>query len=379
MITAKVGEPGYAIYGPYIDLPAGKYAVQFRLAADGISPISCGHVDVCRDGGQTVIAKRKFSPLSIRTNSGVIEVPFETDAPGSYEFRVVTTGKSEFQIGDRSLKMDRDYFGTSETANRPVIVDEFFLKAAPHFRHLSTYGGALSVSQGKPVMSFNGLKMLVENEEDFQVLAEVHVFNEYNFETSDRCCVIDIGMNVGFASLYFAGLENVTMVHSFEPFEAPYRRAIENIALNPHVAAKITPHNMGLAAATETKSVGYDAAFTISTSVQGNGGSNSTNISLANATEALSGIIDRAKTRGEAVVIKMDCEGSEFEIFEDLAASGLLSEVNILMVEWHKWWSKEKSDRDLIKLMVERGFTTFNKTHLSNPNAGMIYAAKSRN
>ena len=78
-----------------------------------------------------------------------------------------------------------------------------------------------------------------------------------------------------------------------------------------------------------------------------------------------------------AVVIKMDCEGSEFEIFDDLAASGLLSEVNILMVEWHKWWSKEKSDRDLIKLMVERAFTTFNKPHLSNPNAGMIYASKS--
>ena len=69
----------------------------------------------------------------------------------------------------------------------PITVDEFFLKATPHFRNLSIYGGVPSAFKGKPVMNFNRLSMLVENDEDFQVLAEVHVFNEYNFETSNRC------------------------------------------------------------------------------------------------------------------------------------------------------------------------------------------------
>ena len=96
---------------------------------------------------------------------------------------------------------------------------------------------------------------------------------------------------MGFASLYFAGLENVTKVHSFEPFRAPYRRALQNFALTPRILGKIIPYNVGLAPATETKSVGYDATFTIGTSIQGNGGANSTTISVVNASEAFSGII----------------------------------------------------------------------------------------
>lgn len=376
MITAKVGEIGYPLFGPYIDLPAGKYTAQFRLWADGISPISCGHVDVCRDAGHTIVAKKKFSPLTIKSNSGVLDLEFDVTAPGTFEFRVVSNGRSEFRVGDRSLKMEKDYLGMVGVEDRPVVLDEFFLKAAPHFRHIAKFGGRLSTIHDKPIVTFNGINMRIENEEDFQVLSEVHIFNEYNFETSERCCVIDIGMNVGFATLYFANMENVSHVHSFEPFGAPYRRAIDNIDINPNLAGKITAYNIGLAAKTETKSVSYDEAFTISTSTEGNGGSSTTTISLKNASAALADIIKSAKAEKLAVVIKMDCEGSEFEIFDDLAASDLLSDVYVLMVEWHKWWSADKTDKDLIKHLLQRGFVAFNKSHLSNPHAGMIYASK---
>lgn len=376
MITAKPGEIGYPLYGPYIDLPVGKYTAQFRLWADGISPMSCGHVDVCRDAGHIVIAKKKFSPWTIKSNSGVIDLDFEVAAPGTFELRVVSNGRSEFHVGDRSLKMEKDYLGLVGVEDRPVILDEFFLKAAPHFRHIAKFGGRLSTLHEKPIINFNGINMRMENEEDFQVLFEVHIFNEYNFETPERCCVIDIGMNVGLATLYFANRENVAQVHSFEPFGAPYSRAIANIDLNPNFAGKITAYNFGLAATTETRSVAYDEAFTISTSTQGNGGSGSATISLKNASTALADIFKSAKAKGLAIVVKMDCEGSEFEIFDDLAATDLLSDVNILMVEWHKWWAADKTDKDLIRHMLQRGFVAFNRTHLSNPNAGMIFASK---
>ena len=60
-----------------------------------------------------------------------------------------------------------------------------------------------------------------------------------------------------------------------------------------------------------------------------------TNVSLKDAATMLRPVIEDAKARGLAVVVKVDCEGSEFAIFRSLAAAGLLSQIDAFMVEWH--------------------------------------------
>lgn len=376
MDTAVSNERYFVVYGPYIPLPVGKYTAQFQIMSFGISKVVAGKVDVCCNLGQTIVASREFSPLDLKAASGLLELDFEVQTPGEFELRVEDFRTTELKTLRRSLKAHRDPFGIAAAPRIPVVFDEFFLEAHARFYHMAQFGAKVLNIGEKLVLTMNGVNMHIQNMEDFQIVDEVHVLNTYNFRTPSRCCVIDIGMNVGFSSLYFARRDNVEQVHSFEPFTAPYQRALENISLNPDIAGKIHPHNFGLAGQNATMTVAYNEDTTIGTSIHGNGGENSATIEIKRASEVLRSIIDDAKDAGLAVVIKMDCEGSEFEIFEDLATSGLLADVHIFMIEWHKWWSAQKTDETLIKHLQDFAFDVFNKTQLHDPFAGMIYAAK---
>lgn len=366
----------FAVSGPYIPLPAGKYTAQFKILSFGISPIAAGHVDVCCDVGQTIVARKEFSPLGLKAKSHIVELDFEVTDHGEYEFRFANYGRTEIRMLDRRLKAHKDYLGVAGSPDTQLVFDEFFLTASSRFHHMVKYGALVSNIGDTLVLTMNGVNMHLQNMEDFQIVDEVHVLNTYDFRTPERCCVIDIGMNVGFSTLYFANRDKVDQVHSFEPFEAPFNRAQENISLNPALADKIHTYNFGLSGGTETKTVAYNENTTIGTSIHGNGGENLTTISVRRASDVLGGIIKIAKANGQAIVIKMDCEGSEFEIFDDLAASGLLSDVHIFMIEWHKWWSAEKTDETLIKHLQDYGFAVFNMTQRHDPFAGMIYASK---
>ena len=81
--------------------------------------------------------------------------------------------------------------------------------------------------------------------------------------------VIDIGMNVGIASLFFATLPHVEKVYAFEPFKAPYLRAMDNFKLNPALSAKIQAYNFGLSNKFEELDVLAEELRTIGTSVRG--------------------------------------------------------------------------------------------------------------
>ena len=58
--------------------------------------------------------------------------------------------------------------------------------------------------------------------------------------------VLDVGMNFGTATLYFANQPNVTRVYSFEPFVPTYEEAVRNMHLNPRLHQKIATHAYGL-------------------------------------------------------------------------------------------------------------------------------------
>lgn len=82
---------------------------------------------------------------------------------------------------------------------------------------------------------------------DHDTVTEVFSENIYNINFLPGTVVIDMGMNIGAASLYFAGQENVVRVYGFEPFPDTYHRACENIALNPaKIRNKIETYNVAV-------------------------------------------------------------------------------------------------------------------------------------
>ena len=115
---------------------------------------------------------------------------------------------------------------------------------------------------------------------------------------------------------------------------------------------------------------------TIGVSVKGNSAGTPETIEIRDAAVELKPLIADTKNRGLGVVIKVDCEGSEFPIFEALEQNGLFKDIDALMIEWHKWWSADKTQYDLIAPLTKAGFFVFDRTQVANPHAGLLLAVR---
>lgn len=91
----------------------------------------------------------------------------------------------------------------------------------------------LSEDKDGVISDINGIKIMQRYHTDFLFVSEIFVDNTYYLDLAyDDYVVIDIGMNIGIASLFFAAKKEVVKVYGFEPFEDTYNQAIENFKRN---------------------------------------------------------------------------------------------------------------------------------------------------
>ena len=124
--------------------------------------------------------------------------------------------------------------------------------------------------------------------------------------------------------------------------------------------------------------VGLGGAGTIGVSVRGTPGGLPGSIALRNAADIVAPFARRAAAEGLDLVVKMDCEGSEFPIFDALQERGLLPSITAMVIEWHKWWSPDKTQADLIGPLTDAGFAVFDRTNPGDPHAGLLSAVRMR-
>ncbi len=166
---------------------------------------------------------------------------------------------------------------------------------------------------------------------------EIFIIHEIFFETCYSVLVpwtynvIDIGMNVGFASLFFANNSKVLKVHGYEPFAPTFNNAISNFVLNPSLNSKIAANNFGLSSNSEWRKLPYSSDLKGKNSIHNTGGE-SENIELKNTNDVLDKLFENSEER---FFVKMDCEGAEFEIFESLQKRMIPEQIFGFIIEWH--------------------------------------------
>jgi FkbM family methyltransferase len=385
-ILTNPGLRGHAVYGPYQSLDPGRYAVEFNLeAAEGVQIGQdgiCAAVDIASGFGRTIHARQDVPLSRLREGPARIRLTFETDHSATFEFRVATSGLAPLLIDDycRVLPLD------SENVDSGAIFDEssfpepgpaqpaFFLNHLPILRRLYESGAGVRVVDGNVIVTIDGISFHARIPDDLRFVNEIFFRSTYNFLVEKDCCVIDIGMNIGLVAMTFARKSFVKQVHSFEPFKDTYSRAQANLSLNPKLATKISALNFGLAGADEEKTVliqdeSDSGAFSIYGSEKGKPKA----ITVRNAATILKPIIEDAKAKGLSIVAKVDCEGSEFPIFEILEKQGLLAEISAFMVEWHRG-VLGKTQQDLIAPLLAHGFTAFDLS--GQTGNGFFYAVK---
>lgn len=186
--------------------------------------------------------------------------------------------------------------------------------------------------------------------------------------------VLDIGMNMGVASLYFAQNPNIERVYAYEPFTPTYNLGVKNLKANPRLARKIVPHNYGLGNKHSVIELPYDIEMSGCCSsipekqnkVFGKKKCDKEKICICSAAQELKSILDKDKNN---IMLKIDCEGSEREIIRDLYKNGLLSSVQAIAMEYHDGIYKP-----LIEMMEKSGFSVSYREKKVSKTTGMIYA-----
>jgi FkbM family methyltransferase len=223
------------------------------------------------------------------------------------------------------------------------------------------------------------LEFKINDEEELFILAEVFLEGSYNLlsPTTKRIALIDVGMNVGITSLFYASKENVDQVFSFEPFVPTFILAKENISLNEKYQSKIHASNFGLAKSDGEMQIDYspkqkgrmgfhglpESSFYKSKELS------QQTIQLKNAADEFFKI--KNTLSNYFVVCKIDCEGAEYEIIESLKKGDVLSFINVFFIEWH-----EIIPSEIVSTLASNNYNVIN-TSFKLLNSGMIYAVKS--
>jgi FkbM family methyltransferase len=221
-----------------------------------------------------------------------------------------------------------------------------------------------------------GVRMDISDKADhpLYLVKEVFVKSEYNLNIGKESVLIDIGMNRAAASLLFAANKNIKRVYSYEPFTPTFDKAKKNLNLNPKLSEKIIAYNYGLGKENKTLKLPYlaDSTGAMSTTYKVCTAAKNTSeetVVIKDATKEIGSII--ANHKDKHIIIKCDCEGAEFEIFERLNEEGLFGQIDVVLMEYHF----EKPDR-LIKILTENGFALQVKPGSSKSQTGYIYAVR---
>jgi len=202
-------------------------------------------------------------------------------------------------------------------------------------------------------------------------LREVYCDAVYRFHPTRDCVVLDIGANVGVSSLFFAEMQRVRQIISYEPFAPTYAELLGNMALNPELRAKIMPVNAGVAREAATLSVDYCPSHSTIASVAGPLviGAHDRLVKETIRLHAAVEVVREVRQRHPQLdlIAKVDCEGSEYDILEAWEAAGSLGEISAILLEWHL-----RGPAPLTAILQRNGYICF-APGIQSGTAGMLY------
>ena len=221
-----------------------------------------------------------------------------------------------------------------------------------------------------------GVKIDISNvpHEAMGITKEVFLKKDYGVNFNTDAILIDIGLNRGIASLFFATYTNIKKIYSFEPFKPTFELAKKNLGLNPQLSEKINAFNFGLGKEDTTLELPYMG--------QATGGMSTTHdvcksekntkketVIFKDAAKEIAPILKENKDKH--IIVKCDCEGAEFEIFERLNQKNLIRDIDIVLMEYHF----NKPDK-LVSILTENGFAVRTKVLSKKMSTGYVYAVR---
>lgn len=237
----------------------------------------------------------------------------------------------------------------------PVIISK--IKNWPIF--LLNYAGLQNT--GAEYVFRNGTRIETSDSISAATIAVVFIKKDYG-DVPNNSVIIDIGANIGVFSIFSADKSNT--VYSYEPMPGNFRVLEENIKLNK-LENRIFAFNLGIAAKQEkrklylgkspfhsflpTERSPFNALYSDS---QGEREQSFLEVNCI----SLRDIFDENKI-SECDILKMDCEGAEYEILYNLPGS-YFKRIKEIRMEYHNHLDQHKNNGEYLKSFLEnRGFS----------------------
>lgn len=257
------------------------------------------------------------------------------------------------------------------------VKHRFILKTIRNIYQLNRVTGCNIQRYGDDILvTIENCKFYVNTVEDIYFLCQTFGQNIYNIIFPKRAVVMDIGMNIADTSIYFANKENVVLVRAFEPFTPTFDMAIRNIKLNPEVASRIEPFNYGLGDKHRRLKCEYSPTCKGGVGIAGFVKRPKKPVKDVSIEEIEIRSVAKEVMKAKKdfpdynLVLKVDCEGSEFEIIKGLDKENLLSTVSVFLLEWHN-----KSPVEILEALKNANFTVLVIDDM-NQDIGVLYAFK---
>ena len=216
--------------------------------------------------------------------------------------------------------------------------------------------------------TYSGLKIKLRTRStDLMALTNVWLVEEYsgsNFRINANDVIIDIGAHVGLFTLYASQYCKNGTIFCFEPVDENYDILVDNITQNNLKNVKPFKSAVSKSESTITIYRKKDEA--------GHSMFSFTSHALKVDSISLKKIIDENSVN-QCNLIKIDCEGAEYEIIESLPLE-YFKKISKLIIEYHFADSKPKLVNDLKTKLMTASFKISTVSHSSD--MGLLYAIK---
>lgn len=219
------------------------------------------------------------------------------------------------------------------------------------------------------IYSVDGIKYKVRGgNRDFLTISEIFMLNLYSkkgFKIKERDVIVDIGSQIGVFTMLASKKASKGKVYGFEPIKDNFRLLKENVKLNG--AKNIKLSNLAVTDKKGKREIFVSENNAMHSFFEGFRGISKTFVK----TTSLKNIVRENKIK-KIDYLKMDCEGSEYDIIMN-TPDNVLKIIKKIAMEYHNLDSK-RNGYVIKKFLENKGFNV--KCKKLYNDTGMIYAKR---
>lgn len=223
----------------------------------------------------------------------------------------------------------------------------------------------------KGVIKFrDGFKLYVDDSSDISSVSTSFFRHDYGVMNPNWHTIVDIGAHKGFFTSFAAKHSPKAKIYSFEPIKGSFIALNKNLNAN-RLKGRVRSFNLGVAGKEGQREINLTVSSTDNTFYTQIGSTLNGTARIKCTTLAKILKDNKIKT---VDLLKLDCEGAEFEILMD-SDKETLKLVSEIRMEYHNI-DKQKNISKLIHFLKKSGYDLLEQRKSTNRNIG--YARFSR-